>query len=290
MAARGAGGARAAGGRRGLVGVLGGAAAAGLVAGGVGGGRARAEGLTPEEISRLRAPAPPPPPPAEAAPAATPAEPAVAEAASGEVTAVGAAAVAPEPAPPAPAAPAPVAPTPAPSKCMGSPCPADVTDRVYLDLVLDGQPLGRVELGLFGGVAPKTVANFKGLVEGQSFGGYKGSKVHRVVPGFVIQGGDFTMGNGTGGRSIYGRNFPDENFDLKFFGKGTLAMANAGPNTNGSQFFICLGDTPWLDGKHVVFGSVLNGYDVCAAVEKAPQGFNGAPRGRLEIVDCGVMA
>merc|ERR1712118_446289 len=92
--------------------------------------------------------------------------------------------------------------------------------------------------------------------------------------------GDFTMGNGTGGRSIYGRNFEDENFDLKFFGKGTLAMANAGPNTNGSQFFICLGDTPWLDGKHVVFGSVLSGYDVCAEVEKAPQGFNGSPKGR----------
>jgi len=173
---------------------------------------------------------------------------------------------------------------------MGGPCPAEVTDRVYLDISIDGRPLGRVELGLFGGVAPRTVANFKGLVEGQSFGGYKGSKVHRVVPGFVIQGGDFTMGNGTGGRSIYGRNFEDENFDLKFFGKGTLAMANAGPNTNGSQFFICLGDTPWLDGKHVVFGSVLSGYDVCAEVEKAPQGFNGSPKGRVEIVDCGFLA
>merc|ERR1711924_22852 len=128
----------------------------------------------------------------------------------------------------------------------------------YLGISIDGRPLGRVEMG--------------------SFGGYKGSKVHRVVPGFVIQGGDFTMGNGTGGRSIYGRNFEDENFDLKFFGKGTLAMANAGPNTNGSQFFICLGDTPWLDGKHVVFGSVLSGYDVCAEVEKVRRALTVRPR------------
>ncbi|EEQ39472.1 Peptidyl-prolyl cis-trans isomerase D [Clavispora lusitaniae] len=165
-----------------------------------------------------------------------------------------------------------------------------ITHKVYFDIEEDGKEIGRITIGLFGTVVPKTVENFRQLAisDDPSFG-YKNSIFHRVIPNFMLQGGDFETGKGYGGKSIYGGKFEDENFQLKHDRPYRLSMANAGKNTNGSQFFITTVVTSWLNGAHVVFGEVLDGFDVVDYVEKVKTGYGDRPVKEIKIAACGEL-
>jgi peptidylprolyl isomerase len=170
-----------------------------------------------------------------------------------------------------------------------------VTHRVYFDVEIDGKKSGRIVMGLYGEEVPKTVDNFLHLclcdMESKVSGAklcYKDSIFHRIIPEFMVQGGDFTHGDGTGGESIYGEKFEDENFNVKHVGPGLLSMANSGPGTNGSQFFITVAATSWLDGKHVVFGRVMSGMRIVKEMEdQGTQG--GTPKAKVVITGCGQL-
>jgi len=166
---------------------------------------------------------------------------------------------------------------------------AKFTSEVYFDIDIGGEPAGRITMGLYGEQVPKTVKNFHALCTGENdkFLTYKGSTFHRIIPRFMCQGGDFTSGDGTGGESIYGPTFADENFELSHIEPGLLSMANSGPDTNGSQFFITTEVTDFLDGKHVVFGKVTDGLEVVAKMEAVGTKKTGTVTARVEVADCG---
>jgi len=172
----------------------------------------------------------------------------------------------------------------------------EITNRVYLDVDIDGQHTGRIVIGLYGQVVPKTVENFRALCTGEKGKGpngqnlhYKGTKFHRIISGFMIQGGDITYGDGRGIDSIHGGTFPDENFIVKHSHAGIVSMVNSGPDSNGSHFFITTVKTSWLDGEHVAFGEVIQGMDTVYAIEGGAGTYNGKPRKKVIIVDSGEM-
>lgn len=168
---------------------------------------------------------------------------------------------------------------------------SDTTDalpRVFFDMTADGESLGRIVIELRTDVVPKTAENFRALCTGEKGISYKGSPFHRVIPDFMCQGGDITRGDGTGGQSIYGRRFDDENFTLQHTEPGILSMANAGPNTNGSQFFITTVVTEWLNNHHVVFGKVVEGMDVVKEIEKLGNR-SGRTSKDIRVADCGQL-
>lgn len=170
-----------------------------------------------------------------------------------------------------------------------------IRPQTFFDVTIDGKNAGRIIFELFSDYVPKTAENFRALCTGEHGNGkqgvplhYKGSTFHRIIPNFMIQGGDFTNFNGTGGESIYGEKFKDEGFDIVHDRPGLLSMANAGPNTNGSQFFITTVPTPWLNGHHVVFGYVKDGFDVVKDIEKYGSD-SGRPCAACEIVESGML-
>ena len=180
-------------------------------------------------------------------------------------------------------------------KSQYKPPDATVTSRTFFDISLDDEPAGRIVFGLYGNQCPRTAENFRALCTGEKGEGeagvplsFAGSNFHRIIPGFVLQGGDFTNGDGTGGESIYGGKFDDEDFGIEHTRAGLLSMANSGPDSNGSQFFVTVAETPWLDGKHVVFGEVLEGMDVVKAIE-ALGSDEGTPTKQVSIASCGPL-
>jgi len=182
------------------------------------------------------------------------------------------------------------------SNTPGKTIPVEVNSnnpKVYFDLkVGEETDSRRVEFELFKDQVPKTAENFRAFCKGYTTTdnkilSYKSSKFHRIIKGFMMQGGDFENGNGTGGYSIYGKKFDDENFVYPHSQEFLLSMANSGPNSNGSQFFITFKETPWLNGKHVVFGRVIKGQEHINEIENVPCGENDVPTNSVMIVDCG---
>ena len=180
----------------------------------------------------------------------------------------------------------------------GNPDEEVITTKAFFDIAIDGKPAGRFIFGLFGNTVPRTVENFRALATGEKINavgkriGFKGSKFHRIIKDFMIQGGDFTRGDGRGGESIYGNKFEDENFKIRHTRRGLLSMANAGPNTNGSQFFITSVATPWLNNRHVVFGTLLlkdhpENEILLKTIEDLPKNFDDSPKVSVVISKCG---